>query len=68
MEPEEMIGSLHEREPAPQGQVQDDELGGLQRLTQGQRFVDGLAGQGMQWYAPATGKRGRQPTFSDAAI
>lgn len=22
----------------------------------------------MQWYAPATGKRGRQPTFSDAAI
>lgn len=24
--------------------------------------------RGMQWYAPATGKRGRQPTFSDAAI
>ena len=22
----------------------------------------------MQWHAPATGKRGRQPTFSDAAI
>lgn len=22
----------------------------------------------MQWYAPTTGKRGRQPTFSDAAI
>jgi len=24
--------------------------------------------KGMQWYAPATGKRGRQPIFSDAAI
>lgn len=24
--------------------------------------------KGMQWLAPATGKRGRQPTFSDAAI
>lgn len=23
--------------------------------------------KGMQWYAPATGKRGRQPIFSDAA-
>ncbi len=22
----------------------------------------------LQWYAPATGKRGRQPIFSDAAI
>ena len=24
--------------------------------------------KGMQWYAPATGKRGRNPVFSDAAI
>lgn len=24
--------------------------------------------KGMNWLAPATGKRGRQPTFSDAAI
>jgi len=64
-----VVAGLHEQTHPPR--LQDEELAGLLRSAQARRFATSLTiwfDPAMIWEATPTGKRGRQPDYSDAAI
>ena len=61
-----VVAGLHERTHL--AELQDQELAGLQQSAEAAHHPDDLVRPGHRLGAATTGKRGRQPQYSDAAI
>ena len=63
-----LVASWHDRTQGRQDALQDHQLGRVQRRAQSRGSLTIWLDKDMPWYAPASGKRGRQRIFSEAAI